>query len=305
MDGFEPNTGVVVLAATNRADVLDPALTRPGRFDRRIMLDLPDIAGRTAILKVHARSKQVEPGLQLERVARLTHGFSGADLANLLNEAAILAVRRGKDAVGLLEMEAAIDRVTAGPERPSLNIAAHDREITAYHEAGHALVAHLLPDVDKVHKISILSRGSIGGYTRLVSEDRFYHTARRLKNSLKVLLAGSAAEELVFNESTTGRYNDIQQATALARKMVMQYGMSETLGLRTFGDDGGSGTFPGKDFSEDTARLIDHEVKKLVDDAHGEALKLIDAHRISLDRLASKLILEETVDGQDLNLIFA
>ncbi len=305
MDGFDPNVGVVVLAATNRPDVLDPALLRPGRFDRRVTLDLPDTNGRLAILQIHARGKVVGPDVDLTTVAKETHGFNGADLANLMNEAAILTVRREKPAIGMKEIEEAIDRVIAGPERRSLRINPKDKETTAYHEAGHALVAHLLADVDPVHKISIVARGSMGGYTRLLTEDRYFLTAAKFRDTLATLLAGHAAEEMVFNEVSTGPHSDIKQATALARKMVTEFGMGHNLGLRTFGDEPVAFGPERKDYSEHTARLIDEEIRQIMDAAHNTTKSILRENRARLTHLARRLLAEETLEGPALEAAFA
>ncbi len=310
MDGFDPNIGVVVLAATNRADVLDPALLRPGRFDRRVALDRPDTNGRTAILQIHARGKKLAGNVDLSVIARETHGFSGADLANLMNEAAILAVRRGKDAIGMDELEEAIDRVLGGPERKSLKISPRDRETTAYHEAGHALVAHLLPNVDPVRKISIVARGTMGGYTRLLTEDRYFMTTSQFKDSLAVLVAGHAAEQMVFGEISTGPHSDIKQATEIARRMITDYGMSEKLGLRTYGRETvsgylGTGSVEEKDYSEEVARQIDQEVHDILEEAHQLARKLLQEQKPRLVHLAEKLLIKETLAGPELDEAFA
>ena len=241
MDGFDPNIGVIVLAATNRVDVLDQALLRPGRFDRRVTLDRPDTSGRTAILAIHAKGKSLDESVDLETIARQTHGFSGADLAELVNEAAILAVKRNKKTIGMDELEDSIDRVLAGPERKSLKVKPKEKELTAYHEAGHALVAYMLPNIDPVHKISIVARGSMGGYTRLLEEDRYFITESQFKDTLATFLASHVAEQMMLNEISTGPHSDIKQVTEIARKMVTDYGMSEKLGLRTYGQT----TVPG------------------------------------------------------------
>ena len=231
MDGFDTNTSIILIAATNRPDILDPALLRPGRFDRRVVLDLPDVNGRTAILKVHASGKPLVPGMNLETIAKQTPGFSGADLANLVNEAALLAARRNKKLIGMPEFEESIDRVLAGPERKGRVISQREREMTAHHEAGHALVAWKLPNADAVHKISIVARGAMGGYTRLLpSEDRYLWTKNQFEDMLATALGGRSAEELVFTEITTGASNDLENATRIALRMVKQYGMSESLG---------------------------------------------------------------------------
>jgi cell division protease FtsH len=309
MDGFDPNIGVIVLAATNRVDVLDPALLRPGRFDRRVTLERPDTNGRTAILKLHAKDKAMEPDVDFETIAKQTHGFSGADLAELINEAAILAVRRGKKLVGMAELEDSIDRVIAGPERKSLKFRPSDKELTAYHESGHALVARLLPNVDPVHKISIVARGAVGGYTRLLEEDRYFITESQFKDTLATLIAGHAAEELIFNEVSTGPHSDLKQATQIAEKMITDYGMSKKLGLRTFGQT----TLPGylgfgppenKDYSEETANLIDKEVRDIMENAHQTAKALLQENRPRLVHLAEKLIVKETLESAELDAAF-
>ncbi len=309
MDGFDPNIGVIVLAATNRVDVLDPALLRPGRFDRRVTLDRPDTNGRAAILKLHAKDKAMEPDVDFETIAKQTHGFSGADLAELINEAAILAVRRGKKLVGMVELEDSIDRVIAGPERKSMKFRPSDKELTAYHESGHALVARLLPNVDPVHKISIVARGAVGGYTRLLEEDRYFITESQFRDTLATLVAGHAAEELIFNEVSTGPHSDLKQATEMSEKMVTDYGMSKKLGLRTFGQS----TLPGylgfgppekKDYSEETANLIDKEVRDIMEAAHQTAKALLQENRPRLVHLAEKLIVKETLEGAELDAAF-
>jgi cell division protease FtsH len=309
MDGFDPNLGVVVLAATNRADVLDPALLRPGRFDRRVTLDLPDTKGRAAILKIHSAGKKLEPSVDLSVIAKETHGFSGADLANLVNEAAILTVRRNKTAVGMDELEEAIDRVIAGPERKSLQVNPRDKETAAYHEAGHALVAHMLPNVDPVHKISIIARGTMGGYTRLLTEDRYFMNVSQFKDSLAVLLAGHAAEKMMFGQVSTGPHSDIKQATALAERMVTDYGMSEKLGLRTFGQESrpaylGFGPPEEKDYSEKTAQQIDEEVHDILEGSHQAAIKILQENRPRLVHIARKLLSKETLEGSELEAAF-
>jgi cell division protease FtsH len=310
MDGFDPTIGVIVLAATNRVDVLDQALLRPGRFDRRVTLDRPDTNGRTAILKIHTSGKAVDKSVDLETIAKETHGFSGADLAELVNEAAILAVRRNKTTIGMEEFEDSIDRVLAGPERKSLKVKPKDKELTAYHEAGHALVAHMLPNVDPVHKISIVARGSMGGYTRLLEEDRYFMTESQFKDTLATLLAGHTAEQMMFNEVSTGPHTDIRQATDLARKMVTDYAMSEKLGLRTYGQT----TVPGylgigppeqRDYSEETAKQIDEEVHNIMENAHQVAKKILEENRPRLVHLTTKLLIKETLEGPELEATFS
>jgi len=310
MDGFDPNIGVIVLAATNRVDVLDQALLRPGRFDRRVTLDRPDTTGRTAILKIHTAGKAVDKSVDLDTIAKQTHGFSGADLAELVNEAAILAVRRNKTTIGMEEFEDSIDRVLAGPERKSLKVKPKDRELTAYHEAGHALVAHMLPNVDPVHKISIVARGTMGGYTRLLEEDRYFMTESQFKDTLATLVAGHTAEQMVFNEVSTGPHSDIKQATDIAERMATDYAMSKELGLRTFGQT----TVPGylgigpperKDYSEETARQIDQEVRAIMENAHQVAKKILEENRPRLVHLTKKLLEKETLEGPELEAIFS
>jgi cell division protease FtsH len=309
MDGFDPTIGVIVLAATNRVDVLDQALLRPGRFDRRVTLDRPDTNGRTAILKIHTSGKAVDKSVDLETIAKETHGFSGADLAELVNEAAILAVRRNKTTIGMEEFEDSIDRVLAGPERKSLKVKPKDKELTAYHEAGHALVAHMLPNVDPVHKISIVARGSMGGYTRLLEEDRYFMTESQFKDTLATLLAGHTAEQMMFNEVSTGPHTDIRQATDLARKMVTDYAMSEKLGLRTYGQTTvpsylGIGPPEQRDYSEETAKQIDEEVRTIMENAHQVAKKILEENRPRLVHLTRKLLVKETLEGPELEATF-
>lgn len=308
MDGFTPNTGVIVLAATNRPDVLDPALLRPGRFDRRITLDPPDVGGRLAILKVHVTGKPLDKDVDLETIARETHGFSGADIANLVNEAAILTARRNKTIIGMDELEESIDRIIAGPQRKSRKISQQEKRVAAYHEAGHALVARLLPNADPVHKVSIIARGSTGGYTRLLpTEEHYLMTRSQFKDTLATYLAGHAAEELIFNEVTTGPHSDIKQATVLARKMITEYGMSEKLPLRTFGSGDEEASYFGmeqKDYSEEVARQIDAEVHNLIDTAHETARKILQTNKARLIHLAEQLVLKETLEGAELEKIF-
>jgi cell division protease FtsH len=310
MDGFDTNTSVIVLAATNRPDILDPALLRPGRFDRRVVLDRPDINGRTAILQVHAKGKPLAEEVNLEVLAKQTAGFSGADLANLVNEAAILAARRGKKAIEMQELEESIDRVIAGPERKSRKISAKEKEMTAYHESGHALVAKMLPNADPVHKISIVARGMMGGYTRLLpTEDRYLMTRSQFKDMLATLMAGHTAEELIFKEMSTGAQNDLEEATKLARKMVTTYGMSEKLGPRTFGRKEelvflGREISEQRDYSEKVAQQIDEEVQDILQHAHDQAKKILTENKPRLVHIAEKLIAQETIEGEELEATF-
>ena len=309
MDGFESEQTVIVLAATNRPDILDPALLRPGRFDRRVTLDLPDIRGREAILRVHAREKPLDPDVDLETVGKQTPGFSGADLKNLLNEAAILAARRNRSTVSMFEIEEAIDRLIAGPQRKSRVMSAQDKRVTAYHEIGHALVAHMLKRSDPVYKVTILPRGQMGGYTRLQPpEDRNLYTKSFFEDMLAMIMGGHAAEVLVFGEMSTGPSNDIQQATETSRRMVTQYGMSPKLGPRAFGRREEL-VFLGRDiaeqrnYSERVAEEIDNEVSHLIDDAHRRAMDILSRHQDLLDKLAERLIEVETLDAEAFTLL--
>ncbi|MBN1188561.1 MAG: ATP-dependent zinc metalloprotease FtsH [Dehalococcoidales bacterium] len=310
MDGFDTNTTVIVLAATNRPDILDPALLRPGRFDRRVILDLPDMSGRLAILKVHAKGKPFTSNLTLETIAKATPGFSGADLANLINESAILAARRGKKAIDSIDLEESIDRVIAGPERKSRRISAKEKEILAYHEAGHALVAHLLPNSDPVHKISIVARGVAGGYTRILpAEDRVLATLSQMDTTLAVFMGGRTAEKLIFNDISTGASDDIKRCTDVARKMVTVWGMSEKLGPRTFGQKEeliflGREISEQRDYSEKTALQIDSEVNRLIEQASDTASRLLSENKDRLVHLAQILIAKENLEGKDLEAAF-
>ncbi len=305
MDGFDSAQTVIVLAATNRPDVLDPALLRPGRFDRRVTLDLPDIRGREAILRVHAREKPLDKNVDLETVAKQTPGFSGADLKNLLNEGAILAARRNRTSLGMFEIEEAVDRLIAGPQRKSRVLSAQEKRTTAYHEIGHALVAHMLKRSDPVYKVTILPRGQMGGYTRLQPpEDRHLYTKSFFEDLLAMTMGGHAAEVLTFGEMSTGPSSDIQQATEIARRMVTQYGMSPKLGPRAFGRREEL-VFLGRDiaeqrnYSERVAEDIDAEVSHLIDDAHRRAMEILSRHDDLLDKLSERLIEVETLDAEE------
>ena len=310
MDGFDTNTSVIVLAATNRPDILDPALLRPGRFDRRVILDRPDINGRLAILQVHSNGKPLDETVNLEVLSKETAGFSGADLANLVNEAAILAARRDKKAIGILELEESIDRVIAGPERKSRRISTKEKEITAYHESGHALVAKMLPNADPVHKISIVARGMTLGHTRqLPTEDRYMLTRSQFDDMLATLMGGHTAEEIIFNEITTGSQNDIEQATKLARKMVTDYGMSANLGPRTFGHKEelvflGREISEQRDYSDKIAEQIDDEVHNIIQQAYKTANKILAENKLKLIQIAERLITQETIEGEGLEALF-
>jgi cell division protease FtsH len=310
MDGFDTNTNIIVLAATNRGDILDPALLRPGRFDRSIVVDLPDIKGREAILKVHAKGKPLSEEANLETIAKETPGFSGADLANIMNEAAILSARRNRKDIGLKELEDAADRVSLGPERKSRVISQREKEITAYHESGHALTAKMLPNADaNVHKISIIARGSAGGWTQLLpSEDRHLYPKSQLADRISIMLGGRAAEELTFNEVTTGGQDDLAKATQLARGMVTNFGMSDKLGPRTFGQHQemiflGREISEQHDFSDETAREIDEEIHIIVQRAYSVTKQILTENKEKLKQLAEQLIIKETIGELDLHNI--
>ncbi len=310
MDGFDVKTGVILIAATNRPDILDPALLRPGRFDRHVVLDRPDIKGRHAILKVHAKGKPLADDIDLEVLARQTPGFTGADLANAINEAALLAARRDRDVIGMDELEEAVDRVIAGPERRSRVMSEEEKEITAYHEGGHALVGFALPNADPIHKVTIIPRGRAGGYTMaLPLEDRNYLRRSEMVDKLAMMLGGRTAEEIVFLDPTTGASNDIEQATKLARRMVMEYGMSDRLGPMKYGQPAGE-VFLGRDYnqaqdySDAVASIIDEEVRYLITQAHEEARTILTTHAEALDRIADALKDRETLDANDVREIF-
>jgi cell division protease FtsH len=302
MDGFDRDTNVIVIAATNRPDVLDPALLRPGRFDRRVVLDPPDIKAREEILKIHAKTKKLSNDVNLRAIAERTPGFSGADLANVTNEAAILAARRNKKTLGQQELSEAIDKVSLGPERKSRRISPKEKEITAYHEAGHALVAAFSDGADPVHKVSIVSRGMAGGYTQqLPIEDRSLYTKTQFLSRIAVMLGGYAAEELVFKELTTGASNDLQNATGLARRIVTEYGMSKKIGPVTY-PEREEQIFLGRDiatqphYSEATAQLIDKEVNEIIFAAHKRATQALQTKRAVLKKVAEKLMEVETLE---------
>jgi cell division protease FtsH len=310
MDGFDTNAKVIVVAATNRPDILDPALLRPGRFDRHIVIDLPDIKGRLAILKVHSKDKPLADDIDLEVIAKETPGFSGADLANLTNEAALLAARRGLTQIGTLEMEDAADRVTMGPERKSRVISLREKTITAYHESGHALVAKMLPNADPVHKVSIVARGVAGGWTKfLPSEDRHLWSRSQLNDQIATLLGGRAAEELQFGDITTGAQNDLERATKLARKMVTEFGMSDRLGPRTFGQRQemvflGREISEQRDYGDEVAQQIDEEVRTRIQRAHATAHKILEDNFSKLQQLAELLMEKETIAEEDISALF-
>jgi len=307
MDGFEPNAGVIMLAATNRPEVLDAALLRPGRFDRQVVVDTPDLDGREAILKVHARDKRLAPGVQLRQLAQATAGFSGADLANVLNEAALLAARRGAEEISQADLENAVEKVVAGPERKSRRLTEVKKRRVAYHELGHALVAAYSPDADPVRKVTIVPHGQAAlGYTLQVpTEDQFLMSRAELLTRLRGMLGGRASEELEYGDLTTGAQNDLEHATALARQMVCLYGMSEKIGMANCAQRAPA-YLPGQPFqlqrdcSEQTAREIDEEVKKLLDNCYVEAKDILSTHRSDLERVVGELLKRETLEGETL-----
>ncbi len=309
MDGFESNEGVIVMAATNRADILDPALTRPGRFDRQIYVNLPDVRGREQILKVHARNKPMDPEVNFKTVARMTAGFSGADLANLLNEAAILAARADKKFIGNTELYEGINKVIMGPQRKSHVITESDKRITAYHESGHAILAHLCEKCDPVQEVTIIPRGPAAGYTLMRPETDDNHVSKaKLLDNICMGLGGRVAEEIVIKDICTGASGDIEQATETAKRMVTEWGMSEKLGLMAYGSDSQT-VFLGKDmethsaYSEETARLIDEEMRKIINDAHARATKLLTENRSILDNMARVLIERETIYTEEVEML--
>ncbi len=307
MDGFDENTNVIVLAATNRPDILDPALLRPGRFDRRVIVDRPDFEGRKKILEVHLRGKPIGKDVNIDIIARSTPGFVGADIANLVNEAAILAARKNKNEINMEEFEEAIEKVIAGPEKKNRIIRPQEKELVAFHELGHALVAKLIPEATPVHKVTIIPRGLALGYTlQLPEEDRYLLSKKELEAEIAVLLGGRAAEELIFGQPTSGAADDLRRATELARKMVCEYGMSEKLRNLTLGENH-SEIFLGKDlmqiknYSEDTAKIIDEEIKNIVDKAYNRALTLLKDHEDILKELSKVLIEKETIEGSEID----
>jgi cell division protease FtsH len=310
MDGFDTNTNVIVVAATNRPDVLDPALLRPGRFDRQVVLDRPDIKGRKEILNVHIKGKPLDKTVDIEALARRSPGFSGADLANLVNEAAILAARRNKKSVGMSEFNEAIDRVIAGPERRSRIITEEEKEIIAYHEGGHAVVQRVLPKCDPVTKVTIVSRGMALGYTMsLPQEDRYLHSKSEFEDKIAGMLGGNVSETLVFGDTTTGSSNDIEKATNLARAMVTQYGMSEKLGPLAFGKKEemvflGREISEQRNYSDEVAAKIDAEVRAIIDRGFERAREALTKHRDILDKLAALLVEKETIEHDEFESLF-
>jgi cell division protease FtsH len=310
MDGFDTDTNVIIMAATNRPDVLDPALLRPGRFDRRVTLDRPDMRGREKILEVHVKGKPLETEVNLATLAKATPGFVGADLENLVNEAAILAARRNKRTIGQNEFQEAIERVIAGPERKSRLISDEEKRIVAYHEAGHAVIMHVIPEADPVHKVSIISRGMMGGFTMaLPEEERTLMARNKLKADMAGLLGGRAAEELVFNDITSGASNDLERVTKLARAMVTRLGMSDELGPMVYGQKEeliflGREISEQRDYSENIAEHIDQEVRHLVEEAYQRAIRILTEYRTQLDAIAQHLIEVETIDRDEFNTLF-
>ena len=311
MDGFDTNTNVIVVAATNRPDVLDPALLRPGRFDRQVILDRPDMKGRVEILRVHTKGKPLDKSIAIEEVAKRSPGFSGADLANLVNESAILAARRNKKLIGMSEFQEALERIVAGPERKSRVISDAEKVIIAYHEGGHAVVQRILPKCDPVSKVTIISRGMALGYTMaLPAEDRYLQSKTEFEDKIAGMLGGNAAERLVFGDTTTGSSNDIEKATHLARRMVTEFGMSDRLGPRSFGKRDEM-VFLGRDFgeqrnySDDVAKQIDEEVRTLIETAYARASEVLTDYRAKLDLLAETLVEKETLDSEEFEALFA
>jgi cell division protease FtsH len=307
MDGFGVNEGIIIIAATNRPDILDPALLRPGRFDRQVVVDRPDVKGRQEILKVHTKGKPLAKEVNLEVLARRTPGFTGADLSNLVNEAALLTARRNKKRIDMPELEESVERVVAGPERKSKVISDKEKKLTAYHEAGHALVGMMLTHTDPVHKVSIIPRGRAGGYTLMLpKEDRYYATKSELLDQLKTLLGGRVAEALILNEISTGAQNDLERATELVRKMITEYGMSEVLGPITFGRRQDQQVFLGRDiardrnYSEEVAYSIDKEVRRLIEDAYAKTEEMLKNNLDKLHLVADTLIERETLEGEEL-----
>jgi cell division protease FtsH len=310
MDGFGVNEGIIIVAATNRPDILDPALLRPGRFDRQIVVNAPDVKGREEILRVHARNKPLEPEVDLSVLAKRTPGFTGADLENLMNEAALLTVRINKKLIGMDELEEAITRVIAGPEKKSRVISEHERKLTAYHEAGHAVVMKLLPSADPVHQISIIPRGRAGGYTlSLPQEDRYYASRTKLEEEIVGFLGGRVAEKIVLNDISTGAKNDIERATNIARKMVTEYGMSDLLGPIEFGS-GHDEVFMGRDFgksrnySEEVAAMIDQEIKRIIGTSYEKAEQLLRENINKLHKVSEALLEKEKLEAEEFEEIF-
>jgi len=311
MDGFNVNEGIIIIAATNRPDILDPALLRPGRFDRQVMVGIPDIKEREAILRIHSRGKPLDENVSIEDLAKGTPGFTPADLENLMNEAALLAARRGKRKIGREELEEGMTRVVAGPEKRSRVMSEKDKKLTAYHEAGHAVVARLLPNTDPVHQISIIPRGRAGGYTMILpQEDKYYMSKSEMEEHLVHLLGGRVAEKLAINDISTGAQNDLEKASRMARKMVTEYGMSETLGPMTFGSAQdevfiGRDMARSKNYSEEVAARIDKEVKKMIDKAYEKAQEILEKNINKLHAVAQALLEREKLTGEEFEEIFS
>jgi cell division protease FtsH len=311
MDGFNVNEGIIIIAATNRPDILDPALLRPGRFDRQVLVGIPDIKEREAILRIHSRGKPLDENVSIEDLAKGTPGFTPADLENLMNEAALLAARRGKKKIGREELEEGVTRVVAGPEKRSRIMSEKDKKLTAYHEAGHAVVARLLPNTDPVHQISIIPRGRAGGYTMILpQEDKYYMSKSEMEEYLVHLLGGRVAEKLAINDISTGAQNDLEKASRMARKMVTEYGMSETLGPMTFGSVQdevfiGRDMARSKNYSEEVAARIDKEVKKMIDKAYEKAQEILEKNINKLHAVAQALLEREKLTGEEFEEIFS
>jgi cell division protease FtsH len=311
MDGFEAKDNIILIAATNRPDILDPALLRPGRFDRQIVVDRPDRDGRAQILAVHTKGKPIAKQIDLQTLAGQTPGFTGADIANLVNEAALLAARKGKRLIEQAELEEGIMRVIAGPEKKSRLLSEKERVVTAYHEMGHALVGHFLPHADPVHKISVVSRGQALGYTiSMPDEDKFLTTRAQLEDAMAMTLGGRAAEEIVFDEITTGAANDLEKVTQTAKQMTMRFGMSDKLGPRVLGHNQGA-PFLGRDmhsepdYSDDMARVIDAEIRRIIEEAHQRARDILVEHRAELETLSQILLRRETIEREEFLALLA
>ena len=310
MDGFGDNEGVIIIAATNRPDILDPALLRPGRFDRQVVVDAPDVVGREAILKVHSKGKPLAADVDLSVLAKTTIGFSGADLENLMNEAALLSARNGEKEISMANLEESIMKVVAGPEKKSRKITERERELTAYHEAGHAVVSKMLPTQNRVHQVSIIPRGRAGGYTlSLPKEDTFFNSKTEMLEEIVSLLGGRVAEQISLNDISTGASNDIERATNIAKSMVTKYGMSEVLGARTFGDQNNE-VFIGRDYghtvdySQDTAAKIDNEIKNIIDDCYQRCVNILTENQDKLNQVAKLLLEKEKIEGDEFDALF-
>ncbi|MDD6915690.1 MAG: AAA family ATPase, partial [Eubacteriales bacterium] len=311
MDGFGVNEGVIIIAATNRPDILDPALLRPGRFDRQVVVDAPDVKGREEILKVHSKGKPLAADVDLSVIAKTTIGFSGADLENLMNEAALAAARKGAREISMFDIEDSIMKVIAGPEKKSRKVTERERRLTAFHEAGHAVVSKMLPTQDRVHQVSIIPRGRAGGYTlSLPKDDTFFNSKTEMLEEIVSLLGGRVAEQLFLGDISTGASNDIERATNIAKSMVTKYGMSERLGARTFGDQNNE-VFIGLDYghtvdySQETAAVIDEEIHKIIDECYKRCTDILNSHRESLTKVAELLLEKEKIEGEEFDALFA